>query len=65
MVTETCANGKERTFKKSVLSSPFRNGKHVVEEERIARGIEELKKHYYYNIQYLGTKHKHLLFLDE
>ena len=68
-VTETLQNGKERTIKKSVLSPIFRtveNGKqlHITEAERAAKGSAILKEMHYYNIEYLETKCKTLIWTD-
>lgn len=56
-VTETCQNGKERTFKKSVFTPIFGNdGKHLTETQRIEACTYVLRKNYYYNIEYIETK---------
>lgn len=61
-VTETLQNGKERRVKKSVFMPRFRHGKHVPPEEQIARGEAALKDAQYYNIVYVETKNKTLIF---
>ena len=63
-VTETCNNGKERRIKKSVYSPRFRNGKHLTEQERISEGTFILKAEHYYNIEYLETKSKTILYIE-
>lgn len=60
--TETLQNGKERRIKKGVLLPRFRDGKHVCPEEQIARGEAALKAAWYYDIEYIETKCKTLLF---
>ncbi len=62
---ETCLNGKERRIKKTVLSPIFRNNKHVVEIDRIQRAVEALMDEHYYDIAYLGTKRKTVIFSEE
>ena len=52
-VTETLRNGKERTFKKKVLSPRFRNGRYITEADSTAKGIELLQSMHYYRIKYL------------
>lgn len=64
-VTMTCQNGNERRVRKSVLSPMFRDGKHIDEGERIRKGTETLKKEQCYDIEYVMTKTKVLLFMDE
>lgn len=63
-VTETLQNGNERTFKKTILSPIFRNDRHIPEQERVQKGIEVLKGLHYYNIEYLETKRKTLLWIE-
>lgn len=63
-VTETCQNGKERRIKKSVFTPCFKNGRHVIQLERIAKAEEILKAQHYYNIEYLDTKFTELLITD-
>jgi hypothetical protein len=63
-VTETCQNGNERRIKKSVFSPIFKNGRNVIQLDRIDKGIEVLKSMGYYNIEYIDTKKKELLFID-
>lgn len=63
-VTETCNNGNERRIKKSVLFPRFRNGIHVTEQERISAGTDILKAEHYYNIEYLETKNKTILYAE-
>ena len=62
--TETLQNGKERTIKKSVLSPIFKDGKHIPELDRIKMAVDVLMKNHYYDIAYLETKKKTLLFVD-
>lgn len=69
-VTETCQNGNERTFKKSVFSPIFRimpdgSRKHLIQLNRVEKAIKELEKHFYYNIKYIKTKATDLLFIYE
>lgn len=64
-VTETCQNGNERRIRKAVLSQPFRNGRHVPEEERVGKGIAVLESMHYYDIKYIETKTKTLIFMEE
>ena len=61
-VTETLQNGKERQIKKSVLSPIFINGKHHIEIDRIRKAESALKEEHYYNIEYIETKTKELIF---
>lgn len=59
-VTETCRNGNERTYNKSVYCLPYQmidNKKiHRTEDERINACIEQLKAMRYYRIEYIKTK---------
>ena len=64
-VTKTCSNGNERTQKKSVYSRCFRNGRHIVELDRVNKAIETLKANHFYNIKHLQTRYTTLLFTDE
>lgn len=64
-VTETCQNGKERRIRKSVLSPIFKNGRHVIEEDRVNKGIKALEEMHYYNIVAVETKTKTLIFTEE
>ena len=61
-VTETLQNGKERRVKKSVFMPRFRHGKHVTPEEQIERGKAALKEAHFYDIVYVETKNKVLIF---
>ena len=63
-VTETLQNGKERRVNKTVLSPIFRDGKFIIESERIEKGIMVLKEEHYYNIEYLGIKKKTILWTE-
>lgn len=64
-VTETLQNGKERTIKKSILSPIFsKEGKHITTEERVKKGTAVLKEMHYYNIQYIETKCKTLIWTE-
>ena len=64
-VTETCNNGNERRIKKSVFSPIFRNGKHIIELDRVNKAVKVLESRHYYNIEYVDTKTATLLFTDE
>lgn len=63
-VTETLQNGKERRIKKGVLIPRFdeKTGKHIPPEAQIARGEKALKESHFYNIVYVETKNKTLIF---
>jgi len=63
-VTETCQNGKERWFKKTLLAEPFKDGKHQTEDALVEKGIAILKEMHYYNIEYVGTWSSTLTFMD-
>lgn len=63
-VTETLQNGKERTYKKSVLCPIFKDGKHVIELTRIDKAAAQLKALHYYNIEHIETKHKEIIVTD-
>lgn len=67
-VRETCQNGKERRIKKSVYSPCFKheNGRTIFVplNERIRKGVEVLEEMNYYDIVYLETKRKTLLFTE-
>lgn len=59
-VTETCNNGKERTFKKKVYFSPFTIGCDGRQYNRTDWSIEHegialLKSKWYYNIEFIGV----------
>lgn len=62
--TETLQNGNERIVKKSVFMKPFdeATGKHNSPEMQIAKGTEALRAEHYYNITYVETKIKTMLF---
>lgn len=64
-VTETCQNGNERRIKKSVLSPIFKNGRHVIELDRVDKGIKTLEEMHYYDIEYIETKTRTLIFTEE
>lgn len=64
-VTETCNNGNERRKKVTVHSPCFKNGKHIIELDRVNKAIEVLKSHHYYNIEYIDTKNTTLLFTED
>jgi len=64
-VTETCQNGNERRIKKSVYSPIFRNGRHIIELDRVNNAIHVLEERHYYNIKYKGTKTTELLFTKD
>lgn len=63
-VTETLQNGKERRIKKSVLmpTVDFKTRKHLDTDTRIMRGYTALTDAHYYNIEYVGTKNKVVIF---
>lgn len=65
LVTETLQNGKERRFKKSVLSPRFKDGKHIIELDRGAKGKKALEELNYYNIEYVDTKIKTIVVTDD
>ena len=61
-VTETQGNGKEWTHRKSVLTPIVKNGKHVIELNRVEKALKVLEdSKRYYNIEYIETKPKTLL----
>jgi hypothetical protein len=62
--TETLQNGKERRIKKGVLMPRFdaKTGRHIPPEAQIARGEAALKEAQFYNIVYVETKNKTLIF---
>ena len=62
---ETLQNGRERRVKKKVLIERFTDGKHNGEEECIRRAADALRKEYYYDITYVGTKCTSLIFAEE
>lgn len=66
-VTETCNNGKERRIRKSVMCQPFEvrddgTRHHRLESTRIEKATRALKQEHYYNIVYIETRIKHILF---
>lgn len=63
-VTETLQNGNERKTKKSVFMKPFdeATGKHNSPEMQIEKGFKALKAEHYYNIVYVETKVKTMIF---
>ena len=63
-VTETLQNGKERRTKKSVLMPrvDFKTNKHLDTDTRIMRGYKALADAHYYNIEYVDTKNKTIIF---
>lgn len=63
-VTETLQNGKERRVKKSVLSPIFKNGKHVIQLDRVDRCVKELEALHYYDIEFIETKTKTLITIE-
>ena len=67
-VTETLQNGKERRVKKSVYTPRFkeRDGHtfHISEEERIKCGTYELEARHYYNVKYLYTKKREVIYTE-
>ena len=62
-VTETCQNGNERRIKKSVFM-PYtdENGKHLDTHRRVERGSAALISEHYYQIKYIETKTKTMIF---
>ena len=64
-VTTTCQNGNERRMKKSVYSPCFRNGRHIVELERVSKAIKVLEANHYYNIKHLQTRYTTMLMTEE
>ena len=62
--TETLQNGNERRVKKGVLMPRFdeKTGRHIHPEAQIARGEKALKEAHFYNIVYVETKNKTLIF---
>ena len=62
--TETLQNGNERRVKKSVLMPCFdeQTNKHICPEVQVARGEKALKEAHFYNIVYVETKNKTLIF---
>lgn len=63
-VTETLQNGKERRIKKAVLmpTVDFKTRKHLDTNTRIDRGTKALADAHYYNIEYVDTKRKTVIF---
>lgn len=61
-VTETLQNGKERRIKKSVLTPIFVNGKRHIVIDRIRKAEDALKAEHYYNIEYIETKIKEVIY---
>lgn len=68
-VTETCDNGKERTFKKSVFAPPFfiSNGKRLNNAltHCIPLATKALEEQHYYRIEFLNCKSVSLTFTDD
>ncbi len=64
LVTKSCDNGNELSFKKSVYSPRFRNGKLLTEQERIAEGTEVLKAEHFYNIRFIKSKATNILYIE-
>lgn len=64
-VTETCNNGNERRKKVSVFSPIFRNGKHIIELDRMHKAVSALQKKGYYKIEYIKTKTTDLIFTSD
>lgn len=62
--TETLQNGSERQITKSVFSPIFKDGRHVVQIARIDKAIEALKAEHYYDIEYIGTSTKTVIFAE-
>jgi len=63
-VTETCQNGKERRKKVSVYSPIFVDNKHIIEIDRIDKGIAKLTEMHYYEIKYIKTRFTTLILSD-
>ena len=62
-VTETTQNGNERRIQKAVFM-PFldKYGKPLTVEYRIERGTEALRAEHFYNIEYVKTVRRTLIF---
>lgn len=64
-VTETCQNGNERTFRKSVYSEIFtyENGRTINNgiNIRVPKAKAVLEQNHYYNIKYIESKTTDLL----
>ena len=62
--TETLQNGNERRVKKGVLMHRFdeKTGRNIPPEVQKARGEKALKDAHFYNIVYIETKNKTLIF---
>lgn len=60
-VTETCQNGNERRHKVSVYAPIFKDGRHVVQLDRVEKCTAALKEQHYYDIEYIETKTKVLI----
>lgn len=63
-VTETCQNGNERRKKVSVYSPIFVDNKHIIEIDRIDKGIAKLTEMHYYEIKYIKTRVTNLILSD-
>ena len=61
---ETLQNGKERRVKKSVLSPIFREGRHIAEDDRVIKAVGVLRESHFYDIKYVGTKTKTIMFTE-
>lgn len=62
--TETLQNGKERTITKSVFMKPFdeTTGRHNSPQMQITKGTAALRAEHYYNIEYVKTNNKTIIF---
>lgn len=63
-VAETCQNGNERRKKVSVYSPIFVDNKHIIEIDRINKGIAKLESLHYYDIKYIKTRVTTLILSD-
>lgn len=62
-VTETTNRGHERRVKRAVFMPIFgKDGKHITEAVRIERGTAALRAEHLYDIEYVETKTKTLIF---
>ena len=68
-VTDTCNNGKERTFKKSVFAAPIYeyNGRKLNNSltHCVPLAIKALEDQHYYNIEFIGSRASSFTFTDD
>ncbi len=68
-VTETCNNGKERTFRKKVLAPPFYKEEGRTFNNSLGRcvplAIDSLKAQHYYNIEFIESASAIITFTDD